>query len=185
MNRIYRAIALLGLSTACLGQSASYAQPVPQSSATQLSILALNQYPDSLVRDFMQGCTSAMQTRSQGRVSAAQSQAYCTCALRQLQQRYTVEQLINRLQNADKNGIQNEILQIAANCATSLSNPPQPASPPRSQAPDLNAQLQQAVNARDWNKAIQVVDRMVVLYPERANELKAYRARLESLRQGR
>jgi len=48
----------------------------------------------------------------------------------------------------------------------------------------LNAQLQQAVNAQNWSRAIQIVDRMILEYPENADQLRAYRARLESLAGG-
>jgi regulator of sirC expression with transglutaminase-like and TPR domain len=42
--------------------------------------------------------------------------------------------------------------------------------------------LQAAVEAKDWDRAIQVVDRMIVLFPQQSAELAAYRSRLESLR---
>ncbi len=45
----------------------------------------------------------------------------------------------------------------------------------------LNAQLKQAVDAQDWQRAIQTVDKMVVSVPQRAIELRGYRAELQRL----
>ncbi len=53
------------------------------------------------------------------------------------------------------------------------------------QTQQLNTQLQAAVNAKDWNRAIQLVDRLIALHPERASELQRYRARLVQLRNAR
>jgi len=97
--------------------------------------------------------------------------------------------------------------QLQKYCGFSFSNPNSSSSPSRSpsrqqptrrpapqaqrpssaaqrnaQTQQLNTQLQAAVNAKDWNRAIQIVDRLIVLHPERANELRQYRARLVQIR---
>jgi aspartyl protease family protein len=46
---------------------------------------------------------------------------------------------------------------------------------------NLNAQLQQAVGAQNWQRAIQIVDQMIVAAPQKATELKSYRVELQRL----
>jgi len=76
----------------------------------------------------------------------------------------------------------------AARPSRSPSNPQQPTRRPSqttqrdTQTQQFNAQLKQAVEAKNWAQAIQIVDRLIVLHPERANELSQYRARLVQLR---
>ncbi len=48
---------------------------------------------------------------------------------------------------------------------------------------ELNQQLYNAVEAKAWRQAIQIVDQMLRIAPERQAELKAYRARLSALAQ--
>jgi hypothetical protein len=43
----------------------------------------------------------------------------------------------------------------------------------------LNAQLKQAINLSDWNKAIQIVDRMIIVEPGQSDRLKGYKAQLQ------
>lgn len=50
-----------------------------------------------------------------------------------------------------------------------------------SQVASLNAQLQQAVAAQNWRRAIQLVDKMIIYLPQRAAELKSYRTQLQKL----
>ncbi len=45
----------------------------------------------------------------------------------------------------------------------------------------LNAQLEQAVAAQNWRRAIQVVDKLIAYVPKRASELKSYRVQLQRL----
>ncbi len=45
----------------------------------------------------------------------------------------------------------------------------------------LNLKLQQAINAQNWGQAIQIIDQMLVAAPQQTQELKQYRARLETL----
>lgn len=45
----------------------------------------------------------------------------------------------------------------------------------------LNTQLKQAIGAQNWQRAIQVVDKMLVSTPQRTTELKRYRAELQRL----
>jgi hypothetical protein len=42
----------------------------------------------------------------------------------------------------------------------------------------LNAQLKQAVDLSDWNKAVQIVDRMIIVEPGQAARLEGYKAQL-------
>ncbi|MCS6814755.1 MAG: hypothetical protein NZ772_14470 [Cyanobacteria bacterium] len=49
------------------------------------------------------------------------------------------------------------------------------------QTRQLNTQLRAAVEAKNWRQAIQIVDRLMVLHPNRASELRQYRARLVQL----
>jgi hypothetical protein len=43
----------------------------------------------------------------------------------------------------------------------------------------LNAQLKQAIDLSDWNKAIQIVDRMIIVEPGQSDRLKGYKAQLQ------
>jgi hypothetical protein len=43
----------------------------------------------------------------------------------------------------------------------------------------LNAQLKQAVDLSDWNKAVQIVDRMIIVEPGQAARLEGYKAQLQ------
>lgn len=49
------------------------------------------------------------------------------------------------------------------------------------QTQQLNTQLRAAVEAKNWRQAIQLVDRLMVLHPNRTSELQKYRARLVQL----
>lgn len=46
---------------------------------------------------------------------------------------------------------------------------------------NLNVQLRQAVGTQSWQRAIQIVDQMIANAPQKATELKAYRAELQRL----
>jgi hypothetical protein len=43
----------------------------------------------------------------------------------------------------------------------------------------LNAQLKQAVDLSNWNKAIQIVDKMIIAEPAQASRLETYKAQLQ------
>jgi hypothetical protein len=43
----------------------------------------------------------------------------------------------------------------------------------------LNAQLKQAVDLSNWNKAIQIVDKMIIAEPAQASRLEGYKAQLQ------
>lgn len=45
----------------------------------------------------------------------------------------------------------------------------------------LNAQLQEAVSAQDWRRAIQVMDKLIASVPKQSIELRSYRAELQRL----
>lgn len=53
-------------------------------------------------------------------------------------------------------------------------------APSRSEG-SLNAQLQEAVGAQDWRRAIQVMDKMIASVPKQSIELRSYRAELQRL----
>jgi hypothetical protein len=46
---------------------------------------------------------------------------------------------------------------------------------------DLNEKLSQAVAQKKWDLAIQIVDRMIVVTPEKASKLKVYRSELKRI----
>lgn len=48
-------------------------------------------------------------------------------------------------------------------------------------AEDLNAQLNQAVTQKDWDLAIKIVDKMIVVIPSQAKKLKAYKSELKRM----
>jgi hypothetical protein len=95
------------------------------------------------------------------------------------------------LRNLESYGVLDESFQRYCGFATTTPRQPptqqQPSRPSTTtqqnrQTQQLNTQLRAAVNAKDWNRAIQLVDRLIVLHPERASELQRYRARLVQLR---
>ena len=45
----------------------------------------------------------------------------------------------------------------------------------------LQQQLQTAVAGADWNEAVQIVDRLIPLVPQQAEQLKVYRVKLQQL----
>ena len=46
---------------------------------------------------------------------------------------------------------------------------------------DLNTQLNSAVNGKDWNLAIQVIDRLIIAAPDQSSKLKDYREKLKQM----
>ena len=44
----------------------------------------------------------------------------------------------------------------------------------------LNLQLQQAIDRQDWDQAVQIVDQMLLVQPQQARQLRAYRQQLQA-----
>lgn len=69
------------------------------------------------------------------------------------------------------------VVAIAGFCLTPLSSLAQV------NVSALNLKLQESVQAQNWGQAIQIIDQLLIATPERAAELKPYRARLLQLQQ--
>jgi hypothetical protein len=130
----------------------------------------LHTYPPAVVQDFVRGCESA-----------GQSQRFCTCTIDRIQATFSLSEFtaLSR-QMLAMGSPPRSVMRLMVQCLD--TPPPSTITPTPTQASQLNAQLQSAVNARDWDRAIQIVDQMMVLFPQQSAELAAYRSRLEALR---
>lgn len=134
-----------------------------------------NRYPADVVQSYLKGCNTN-----------GQNSEFCNCTIAKLQQRYSLTQFETlATQMVSTGSIPPALLKVASECVKTPNMPitvTQPRTAP-SEIDQLNDQLRQAVDAKNWNQAIRVVDRMIVLFPEQASDLQAYRRRLEALRQ--
>ncbi len=134
-------------------------------------VLARGVYPADVVQEFVRGCESA-----------GQSQRFCTCAIDRIQGEFSLSEFTEMSRQMVAVGTPpRSLMRLVVQCLDTPA-PPAASAPTPTQAAQLNAQLQAAVEAKDWDRAIQVVDRMIVLFPQQSAELAAYRSRLESLR---
>jgi len=134
-------------------------------------VLARSVYPPEVVQEFVRGCESS-----------GQPQRFCSCTIDRIQGEFSLSEFMELSRQMLAVGTPpRSLMRLVAQCVDTPA-PPAAAAPTPDQATRLNTQLQAAVAARDWDLAIQVVDRMIALFPEQSAELTTYRSRLESLR---
>lgn len=128
-------------------------------------------YPTDVVQEFVQGCEAS-----------GQPSRFCTCTLDRIQAEISFAEFTELSRQMIAVGSPpRSITRLMVQCLDTPA-PPSATPPTPSQVVQLNSQLQAAVTARDWERAIQIVDQMMVLFPQQSAELVNYRSRLESLR---
>ncbi|MCS6815331.1 MAG: hypothetical protein NZ772_17390 [Cyanobacteria bacterium] len=128
-------------------------------------------YPADVTQEFIRGCEAS-----------GQPARFCACTLERIQAEFSFAEFTELSRQMMAIGSPpRSIVRLMVQCLDTPT-PPSATPPTPSQVAQLNSQLQAAVSARDWDRAIQIVDRMIVLFPQRSAELLNYRSRLESLR---